>query len=80
MRAGSSASTSFGAVSEMIVKFSATPEYLREGYMTLDISAAQPGDTVKLRLFGHLSDTRAAISDVRKSSRANTSWPETGLN
>ena len=80
VRAGSSASTSFGAVPEMIVKFSATPEYLREGYMTLDISAAQPGDTVKLRLFGHLSDTRAASVTTNVFSVANTSWPETGLN
>jgi hypothetical protein len=64
----------------MVVKFSATPEYLREGYMKLDISAVQPGDTVKLQLFGHLSDTRAASVTTNVFPVASTSWPETGLN
>jgi len=80
VRAGSSASTSFGAVPEMIVKFSATPDYQRQGYVKLDVSAVQPSDTVTLRLFGHLSDTRAANVTTQVLSVADTSWPETGLN
>ena len=80
VRAGSSASTSFGAMSEVIVKFSAAAEYLREGYLTLDISSVQPGDTVTLRLFGRLSDTRAASVTSQIYPVADTTWAETGLN
>ena len=60
VRAGSYASTSFGAAPGLIVRRdSVTLVYMEEGYLTLDTSAVQPGDTVTLRLFGHLSDTRA---------------------
>ncbi len=79
VRSGSSASTSFGAMPEIVVKLS-TADYTREGYMTLDISAAQPGDSIKLRLFGHLSDTPTANAITQIYPVANTSWSETALN
>ena len=67
------ATNSFGAMSEMIVKFSAAPEYLREAYIKLDISDVQAGDTVRLRLSGKLSDTRAASVVTQVFGVTNTS-------
>ncbi len=80
MRGGPYATTSFGAMSEVVVKFSATPEYLREAYIKLDISDVQAGDTVRLRLSGRLSDTRAASVVTQVFGVTNTSWAETSLN
>ena len=80
VRGGASASTNFGRMSEVIVKYSAQAEYVREGYMTLDISALKTGDTATLRVFGHLSDTRASSVTTSVLPVANTSWSETGVN
>ena len=81
VRAGSYASTSFGASPAVIVRRdSVNLIYMEEAYLTLDISAVQPGDTVTLRLFGHESDTRAPVVATNVFSVANTSWSETALN
>ena len=79
VRGGSFATTSFGGVGEIITKFSADAQYLREGYMKLDIGAVQAGDTVTLRLFGQLSDTRASSVTTHIYGVSNTSWGETTL-
>jgi phosphatidylserine/phosphatidylglycerophosphate/cardiolipin synthase-like enzyme len=79
VRGGSYATTSFGGVGEIITKFSADAQYLREGYMKLDIGAVQAGDTVTLRLFGQLSDTRASSVTTHIYGVSNTSWGETTL-
>lgn len=79
VRGGTSASTSFGAAPELIVKFSADPQYLREGYMKLDITDVTATSTVRLRLSGRLSDTRAATVLTNVYGVANTSWVETSL-
>lgn len=79
VRGGGSAGTSFGAVSEMISKFSATAEYNREAYMKLDISEVQPGQTVTLQLRGWLSDTRAPSVNVRFYQANSSAWAETSL-
>ncbi len=80
VRGGASASTGFGRMSEVIVKYSAQADYVREGYMTLDISALKAGGTATLRVFGHLSDTRASSVTTNVLPVANTSWSETGVN
>jgi hypothetical protein len=80
VRGGSFASTSFGSSSEIISKFSADAIYNREIYMKLDISDVQSGDSVRLRLSGYLSDTRAPSVTARVYSVASTSWAETSLN
>ena len=79
VRGGSYASTSFGAVTELVVKFSADTVYWREAYMKLDIGGLQAGQTVSLRLSGHLSDTRAASVTTNVYPVASTSWAETSL-
>ncbi len=79
VRAGASAATNFGTFSELIAKFGADTQYVRESYLKLDISDVQAGDTVTLRLFGHLSDTRAASVTTRIYNVTDTSWSETGI-
>lgn len=79
VRGGTSASTNFGRMSDVIVKYSAQAEYLREGYMTLDISSLKAGGTATLHLFGHLSDTRASSVAASVFPVATTSWSESGL-
>jgi hypothetical protein len=79
-RGGASATTSFGAVPELIAKFSSTTEYWRESYMKLDISELTAGGTVTLRLSGRLSDTRAPNVATNVHGVASTSWAETSLN
>jgi HKD family nuclease len=67
VRGGSYASTSFGTVSELVVKKSADALYAREAFLKLDIGSVGATDTVQLRLSGLLSDTRAATvkTDLR---------------
>jgi phosphatidylserine/phosphatidylglycerophosphate/cardiolipin synthase-like enzyme len=80
VRGGAFASTSFGTALELIAKFAATADYHREAYLKLDISDVQPGDTVRLRLAGRLSDTRAATVTTAVHAVDDTSWAETDLN
>jgi hypothetical protein len=80
VRGGSFASTGFGSMPELVAKFSATELYRRETYMKLDISDVQPGDTVRLRVSGRLSDTRAPSVTTRIYAVSSTSWVETSLN
>jgi hypothetical protein len=79
VRGGTYATTSFGSMAEIVAKFSADANYQREGYLKLDIGAVQPGNTVTLRLFGNLSDTRAASVTTQIFAVSNTSWGETTL-
>jgi hypothetical protein len=76
VRGGPYATTNYGTVSELIVKFSADAQYQREAYMMLDISDIGPADFVHLRLFGRLSDTRATSMTSEIHSVSNTTWNE----
>ncbi len=79
VRAGTLAAANFGGASELVTKFGSDPEYIREAYIKLDISDVRPGDTVTLRLFGRLSDTRAASVTTRIYAVSSTSWTERGI-
>ena len=79
VRAGQYANTNYGRATELIAKFSADLQYAREAYMRLDISAVQPGNTVRLRLFGRLSDTRAASVTASIMPLTSNTWVETSL-
>ena len=76
VRAGQYAATNYGSAAELITKFSPDEIYRRETYVKLDITAVQPGDRVTLRLFGRLSDTRAASVPAAISKVPDTSWSE----
>ena len=76
VRAAQFASTNYGTAAELVSKFSVDAQDRREAFMKLDISAVQPGDTVRLRLSGKLSDTRAASATTSIYAVANTSWTE----
>ena len=80
VRAGQYANTFYGTALELITKASVDAQYRREAYMKLDISAVQSGDTVRLRLSGKLSDTRAASVTTSIYAVTNTTWTETSLN
>jgi hypothetical protein len=79
VRGGPSAGANFGTAVELIAKFSVDAQYNRDTYMKLDISAVQPGQTVRLRLFGRLSDTRAANVTTTVFPVGSTSWTETAI-
>ena len=77
VRGGQYANTNYGNASELIAKSSADLAYLREAYMRLDISGVQPGQTVRLRLFGKLSDTRAPSVTTAIMPLTTSGWTET---
>lgn len=79
VRGGQYANTNYGGASELVIKFSADAVYLREAYLLLDISTVQPGQAVRLRLFGKLSDTRAASVSTAIVPLAAGGWTETSL-
>ena len=77
VRGGQYANTNYGNATELITKFSADAVYLREAYMMLDISAVQTGQTVRLRLFGKLSDARAPSVTTAIAPLSTGAWTET---
>ena len=79
VRGGEYANTNFGSAAELVTKFSADPTYSREAYLKLDISGVQSGATVRLRLFGRLSDTRAPSVTVAINPASSISWGETSI-
>ena len=79
VRGGQYANTNYGGASELIVKFSADAVYLREAYVLLDISTVQPGQAVRLRFFGKLSDTRAPSVSTTIVPLSTDGWTETSL-
>jgi phosphatidylserine/phosphatidylglycerophosphate/cardiolipin synthase-like enzyme len=79
VRGGQYANLNFGRAAELVVKFSTAPDFRREAYLKLDISAVQSGDTVRLRLFGRLSDTREPSVTVAINPASSISWGETSL-
>jgi endoglucanase len=79
VRGGQDANTNFGRATDLIVKFSADPAYRRETYVKLDISEVRSGQSVILRLFGRLSDTREPSVIVGIYPASSISWDETTL-
>jgi hypothetical protein len=70
VRDGAYANSTFGAAAELIAKFGADARYRREAYLKVDVRTISASDRVVLRLFGALSDARAAsvTTTVRGSS------------
>jgi hypothetical protein len=79
VRSSQYANTNYGTAQEFITKFSADVAYVREAYMMLDISGVQTGQTVRLRLFGRLSDTRAPSVTTAITALSTSEWTETTL-
>lgn len=77
VRGGQYANSNYGTAVELVAKFSADAVYLREAYMMLDISTVQIGQTVRLRLFGRLSDTRAPSVTAAVVPISSSGWTET---
>jgi hypothetical protein len=79
VRGGQYANTNFGGAAELVVKFSTDPAFRRESFLKLDISGVQSGDTVRLRLFGWLSDTLAPSVTVAITPASSISWGESTI-
>ena len=79
VRGGQDANTNYGNGTELVVKYSTDAAYLRESYMRLDISAVKTGQTVRLRLFGKLSDTRVSSVTAAIVPVATNGWTETAV-
>jgi len=79
VRGGQYANTNYGNGTELVIKYSTDAAYLRESYMRLDISAVKTGQTVRLRLFGKLSDTRVSSVTAAIVPVATDGWTETAV-
>ena len=77
VRAGQYASANYGTATELVIKVTADTVYLREAYILLDISGVQTVQTARLRLFGKLSDTRAASVTTAIVPLSTSAWTET---
>ena len=79
VRGGQYAGTNFGGAPDLVAKFSADPALRRETFLKLDISGVQSGQTVRLRLFGRLSDTREPSVIVGIYPASSIAWGETTI-
>ena len=76
VRGGQYADVNYGTATELVAKFSGDVAYLREAYMMLDISGVDTGHTVRLRLFGRLSDSRAPSVTTTIAPLSTSAWTE----
>ena len=79
VRDGGSAAKNYGLQSTLEVKKSSLAGSSREAYLRFDTSAASVVNSVKLRLFGKLSDSSASKVALGVYSSTNTSWGETRI-
>jgi phosphatidylserine/phosphatidylglycerophosphate/cardiolipin synthase-like enzyme len=79
VRGGQYGNTNFGSAPELVVKYSPDPALRRESYLKLDISGVQSGQTVRLRLYGRLSDTREPSVIVGVYPASSITWGETTI-
>jgi uncharacterized delta-60 repeat protein len=78
VRDGASAGTNFGTATDLEVKDAGTG-FNRVSYIKFDLSSVSAINSVKLDLFGKLSDTQDASITTSLFSVADTSWSETGV-
>jgi phosphatidylserine/phosphatidylglycerophosphate/cardiolipin synthase-like enzyme len=79
VRGGQYANTNFGQGAELVVKYSADPAFRRDSYMKLDIGGIQAGQSVRLRVFGRLSDTREPSVTLAINPVSSSTWGETTI-
>jgi hypothetical protein len=79
VRSGPYAAMSFGTASELVAKLTADTRYGREAFLRLDFRTVQVGDSVTLRLYGRLSDSRTPIVTIDVFGSADTNWSESAI-
>jgi hypothetical protein len=79
VRDGTNATANFGTAKDLEVK-KAGSGFNRVSYIKFDLSSVSAINSVKLNLFGKLSDTQDASLATSIFSVADTSWTETGIN
>jgi hypothetical protein len=78
VRDGTNAGANFGTATDLEVKHGSSG-YNRVSYLKFDLSSISSVNSVKLDLFGKLSDTQDASITTSLFSASNTSWSETGI-
>ena len=78
VRDGTNAGANFGTAADLEVK-KAGSGFNRVSYIKFDLSSVSTINSVKLNLFGKLSDTQNASITTSLFSVADTSWSETGI-
>ena len=76
---GTTAGSNFGTATDLEVKHGGSG-FNRVTYIKFDLSSVSTINSVKLNLFGKLSDTQNASIATSLFSVADTSWSETGIN
>ncbi len=79
VRNGSYAGVNHGTDAELRVKQGSSDGAVRDSYLKFDLSTLTSVSTAKLRLFGRISDTRAASLGVTLYSASDTAWTEPAL-
>jgi hypothetical protein len=79
VRDGSNAGANFGTAKDLEVKKGGSG-FNRVSYIKFDLSSVSAINSVKLNLFGKVSDTQDASLATSLFSVADTSWTETGIN
>jgi hypothetical protein len=79
VRGGQFAAMNFGTAAELVAKFHTDPQYRRESFLKFNIGAVQPGDNVRLRVFGWLSDLREPRVAIAVTQATDTNWTETAI-
>jgi uncharacterized delta-60 repeat protein len=78
VRDGTNAGANFGTAADLEAK-TAGSGFNRVSYIKFDLSSVSTINSVKLDLFGKISDTQNASIVTSVFSVANTSWTETGI-
>jgi hypothetical protein len=79
VRAGSNANNNYGNQNQLITQLASTAGNTFETYVMFDVGQHCTVSSVKLRLFGRLSNNNPLNVPVSAYSVANTAWTETGI-
>jgi hypothetical protein len=76
---GSNTNTNYGPATTMSVRQSSSSTNQRWSYLKLDLSTVPSVSRARLRVFGNVSATTAAVVEMAVYAVSNTSWTETGI-
>jgi protocatechuate 3,4-dioxygenase beta subunit len=77
---GTSSNMNFGVSTQLLSRLSSRSNFNDQAYLRFDLSSLCNASRVVLRLYGRLSDTRAANLPTAVYGVQSPNWPETGIN
>jgi hypothetical protein len=80
VQGGTYATTNFGSAADLVVKHSLSTTYVRETYISFDLSAVADVSTAKLRLFGRLTTSINPTLTTWVHPVSDATWTESGIN